>query len=219
MIYIFYAKDYDDKEKTRNIILRNYFKDIKNYINLPFSKLVADCGHGVVRSVSKNSTSQFTLPSETTYEKLKDKYHINDMPNYKEYSEIKKLYEPSIKNTFNPQKTDGKPYKEKVKPSDINKELSNYRAKIKQSSNESGQRFPKSIIKFKPDIDKIHPTQKPIKLNEYLINTYSNKGDLVFDFCFGSGSSIIACINTERNYIGCEKDENIFHLASERIYK
>ena len=66
------------KEKTRNIILRNYFKDIKNYINLPFSKLVADCGHGVVRSVSKNSTSQFTLPSETTYEKLKDKYHINE---------------------------------------------------------------------------------------------------------------------------------------------
>ena len=217
MIYIFYAKDYDDKEKTRNIILRNYFKDIKNYINLPFSKLVADCGHGVVRSVSKNSTSQFTLPSETTYEKLIDKYHINDMPNYKEYSEIKKLYEPSIKNTFNPQKTDGKPYKEKVKPSEINNELSNYRAKIKQSSNESGQRFPKSIIKFKPDLEKIHPTQKPVSLNTYLINTYSNKGDLVLDFCFGSGSSIIACINTERNFIGCEKDENIFHLASKRI--
>ena len=137
----------------------------------------------------------------------------------KESSEIKKIYEPSIKNTFNPQKTDGKPYKEKVKPSDINKELSNYRAKIKQSSNESGQRFPKSIIKFKPDIDKIHPTQKPIKLNEYLINTYSNKDDLVLDFCFGSGSSIIACINTKRNYIGCEKDADIFNLASERIYK
>ena len=140
------------------------------------------------------------------------------MTNYKEYTELKKLYEPSIKNTFNPQKTDGKPYKEKVKPSEINNELSNYRAKIKQSSNESGLRFPKSIIRFKPDLEKIHPTQKPIKLNEYLINTYSNKDDLVLDFCFGSGSSIIACINTERNYIGCEKDENIFNLASERIY-
>ena len=74
------------------------------------------------------------------------------MPDYKTYTELKNLYEPSIKNTFNPQKTDGKPYKEKVKPSEINNELSNYRAKIKQSSNESGQRFPKSIIKFKPDI-------------------------------------------------------------------
>ena len=143
MIYIFYAKDYDDKEKTRNIILRKYFQDIKNFINLPISLIIVDCGHGVVRSVSKNSTSQFTLPSETTYEKLIDKYHIETMPDYKTYTELKNLYEPSIKNTFNPQKTDGKPYKEKVKPSEINNELSNYRAKIKQSSNESGLRFPK----------------------------------------------------------------------------
>ena len=86
-----------------------------------------------------------------------------------------------------------------------------------QSSNGTGQRFPTSIIRFKPDVEKLHPTQKPILLNEYLINTYSNEADLVLDFCFGSGSSIIACINTKRNYIGCEKDVDIFNMASERI--
>ena len=163
MIYIFYAKDYDDKEKTRNIILRKYFQDIKNYINLPISQIIADCGHGVVRSVSKNSTSQFTLPSETIYNKLIHNYLIYMMPGFQPYLTLKKFYEPSIKNTLNPQKTDGKPYKEKVKPSEINNELSNYRAKIKQSSNESGLRFPKSIIRFKPDVEKLHPTQKPVK--------------------------------------------------------
>ena len=85
------------------------------------------------------------------------------MPGFQPYLTLKKFYEPSIKNTLNPQKTDGKPYKEKVKPSEINNELSNYRAKIKQSSNESGLRFPKSIIRFKPDVEKLHPTQKPVK--------------------------------------------------------
>ena len=217
MIYIFYAKDYDDKEKSRNIILRNYFKELRTNIKKPMSELIINCGHGVVRSLSKTSTSQFALPSETTYNKLIHNYHIDTMTNYIEYSELKKLYEPSVKNTYNPQKTEGKPYKDKVKESNINTELSNYRAKIKQSSNTTGERFPKSIIRFKPDVEKIHPTQKPILLNEYLIKTYSNEGDLVLDFCFGSGSSIIACINTKRNYIGCEKDVSIFNLASERI--
>ena len=217
MIYVFYQKDYDDKENLRNIILRDYFKELRKNINIPISEIIRDCGQGVVRSLSKNTSSQFTLPSEIIYNKLIHNYHIEMMPDYITYSELKKLYEKPIQNTYNPQKTDGKPYKDKVKQSEINSKLSNYSSKLVQSSNESGQRFPTSIIRFKPDVEKLHPTQKPILLNEYLINTYSNEADLVLDFCFGSGSSIIACINTKRNYIGCEKDVNIFNMASERI--
>ena len=218
MIYVFYQKDYDDKENSRNIILRNYFKELRKKINISISEIIRDCGQGVVRSLSKNSSSQFTLPSEIIYNTLIHNYHIEMMPDFRTYLELKKLYEKPIQNTYNPQKTDGKPYKDKVKQSEINSKLSNYRAKLIQSSNKTGQRFPTSIIRFKPDAERIHPTQKPISLNEYLINTYSNEGDLVLDFCFGSGSSIIACINTKRNYIGCEKDVDIFNKAYERIY-
>lgn len=64
---------------------------------------------------------------------------------------------------------------------------------------------------------KLHPTQKPVELLEYLIKTYTNEGDTVLDNCMGSGSTGVACINTNRNFIGMELDENYFHIAEERI--
>ena len=64
---------------------------------------------------------------------------------------------------------------------------------------------------------KLHPTQKPIELLEYLIKTYTNEGDLVLDNCMGSGSTGVACVNTNRSFIGIELDENYFNIAKERI--
>ena len=64
---------------------------------------------------------------------------------------------------------------------------------------------------------KLHPTQKPVELLEYLIKTYSNENDIVLDNCMGSGSTAIAAINTNRNYIGFEKDSNYFNISIERI--
>ena len=63
----------------------------------------------------------------------------------------------------------------------------------------------------------IHPTQKPVALMEYLIRTYTNEGDTVLDNCMGSGTTGVACINTNRNFIGMELDENYFKIASKRI--
>lgn len=65
----------------------------------------------------------------------------------------------------------------------------------------------------------LHPTQKPVALFEYLVKTYTNEGDVVLDNCMGSGTTAIACINTNRNYIGFELDETYFNLANERIAK
>ena len=65
--------------------------------------------------------------------------------------------------------------------------------------------------------DKVHPTQKPVALLEYLIKTYTNEGDLVLDNCMGSGSTGVACMNTKRNFIGMELDEKYFEIAKERI--
>ena len=78
------------------------------------------------------------------------------------------------------------------------------------------ENYPRMIIKFK-QARGLHPTQKPVALLEYLIKTYTNEGDLVLDNCMGSGSTGIACINTNRNFIGMELDENYFNIAENRI--
>lgn len=82
---------------------------------------------------------------------------------------------------------------------------------------QKGTGYPIDILVFPKTSKNIHPTQKPVALFEYLINTYTNEGDTVLDNCAGSGTTAIAAININRNYILIEKDEKYFQLASERI--
>jgi len=81
------------------------------------------------------------------------------------------------------------------------------------------KKYPKSIIEESNanQTGKVHPTQKPVPLMEYLIKTYTNEGELVLDNCIGSGTTAIACINTNRNYIGFELDKGYFEIAQNRI--
>lgn len=65
--------------------------------------------------------------------------------------------------------------------------------------------------------ERLHPTQKPIELIEYLIKTYSNEGDIILDNCIGSGTTAVAAMNTNRNFIGFELDKNYFDIAIKRI--
>ena len=83
---------------------------------------------------------------------------------------------------------------------------------------ETGYRYPTSVIAI-PSVARgnLHPAQKPVPLLEWLIKTYTNPGDLVLDFCFGSASTAIACINTGRRFIGCERDRTFFARAVKRI--
>ena len=86
------------------------------------------------------------------------------------------------------------------------------------TSKNTGTRYPSDIIKFSnPNNKSLHPTQKPVDLLEYLIKTYTNEGDLVLDFTMGSGSTGVACLNTNREFIGIELDENYFNIAKKRI--
>ena len=80
---------------------------------------------------------------------------------------------------------------------------------------------PESIIEFSNRAEKkgLHPTQKPVALFEYLIRTYTNEDDTVLDNCIGSGTTAIACLNTGRNFIGIEKDEQYHKIACERVQK
>ena len=78
--------------------------------------------------------------------------------------------------------------------------------------------YPLSIQKFNVDMKaEYHPTQKPVALLEYLIKTYTNEGETVLDFTMGSGSTGVACVNTNRNFIGIELDEKYFEIAKGRI--
>ena len=82
------------------------------------------------------------------------------------------------------------------------------------------KKYPLNLVTFsksRQEDMKYHPTQKPVSLLEYLINTYTNEGDLILDFTMGSGSAGVACLNTGRRFIGIELDENYFNIASNRI--
>ena len=77
--------------------------------------------------------------------------------------------------------------------------------------------YPNSLLEFKNESKQVHPTQKPTDLLEYLIKTYTNENETVLDFTMGSGSTGVACMNTNRKFIGIELDENYFEIAKERI--
>lgn len=80
-----------------------------------------------------------------------------------------------------------------------------------------GKRNPLSILSFPRDGNRVHPTQKPVALLEYLIKTYTNEGETVLDNCVGSGSTGVACVNTNRRFIGIELDDKYFEIAKQRI--
>ena len=77
--------------------------------------------------------------------------------------------------------------------------------------------YPKKTLSFVRDTTCLHPTQKPVALMEYLIKTYTNEGETVLDFTIGSGSTGVACVNTNRNFIGIELDETYYDIAKKRI--
>lgn len=84
---------------------------------------------------------------------------------------------------------------------------------------DNGLRYPTQVLRFKRDIltSNLHPTQKPIELLKWLILTFTEEGDTVLDFTMGSGSTGVACVETNRNFIGIENDEKYYNIAKDRI--
>ena len=104
-----------------------------------------------------------------------------------------------------------------VRNSDTNQKYAGTDVKIVRNRDD-GCRNPKSVLKVNNTLNgNIHPTQKPVPLFEYLIKTYTNKGETVLDNCMGSGTTAIACLNTDRQYIGFELDEDYYNIAQDRI--
>lgn len=115
--------------------------------------------------------------------------------------------------TYNPQMREG--FKSYTCLS--GKGSANYGKQTQVITENDGTRYPLDVIQFGRDKGGLHPTQKPVALLEYLIKTYTNEGETVLDNCMGSGSTGVACKNTNREFIGMELDEKYFNIARERL--
>lgn len=120
---------------------------------------------------------------------------------------------------YNPQMTHGHDRKVSSAAHKRHSKQSEVYGSQRATSYDSTQRYPISVQVFSSDTQKsrLHPTQKPVALFEYLIKTYTNQGGVVLDNCMGSGTTAIACIITERNYIGFENDEVHYNTSIKRI--
>lgn len=126
--------------------------------------------------------------------------------------------------TYNPQFTQGQPLHtkgSKYKDKPVNNQ--NYGAFDAADDSRAGstEKYPTSILSYQkphPSVAK-HRTEKPVALLEYLIKTYTNENETVLDNCMGCGNTGVACINTNRNFIGMELDEDYFLVAQKNIYK
>lgn len=123
----------------------------------------------------------------------------------------------SGQGTYNPQITKGHARKSSVKRKSSNGDC--YGANTKELVYDSTDRYPRSVQRFASDKQrrKLHPTQKPIALAEWLIKTFSNEGDTVLDFCFGSGTTGVAAINSGRKFIGIEKDSHFYQVGANEL--
>lgn len=113
-------------------------------------------------------------------------------------------------------RTGEKPIKKK---GDLFSEIKSGTFKHSKTNKPADARYPKHLIEFSNanHTGKIHPTQKPVELFEYLIKTYTKEGDLVLDNCMGSGTTAIACMNINRNFIGFELDKKNYEMSLDRI--
>lgn len=159
--------------------------------------------------------TQFAIPTKQAYEKLQTTGFFK-----RPYEEIQTEYKAELnkgtvshylQSCYNPQMGTGKPYSGHYAPdAKVHGKSEHY---VKENT---GTRYPTSILRFNREKG-LHPTQKPVPLLEYLIKTYTNEGETVLDNCMGSGSTGVACVNTNRDFIGIELDENYFQTAKNRI--
>lgn len=117
------------------------------------------------------------------------------------------------RRTYNPQGVVRKPIERRRNPS---RTSSNYGSQQEYYVSEFTG-YPRSVLEYGPDPIKLHPTQKPLELMRYMVRTYSNPGDLVMDPFMGSGTTAVACILEQRNFIGFEMDKKYFNLANKRL--
>ena len=177
--------------------LRGYFNNLLSVSEYSQSEVIEVVGSSASHYFTNGR--QFRTPTADRYAKLKEMF-----PNIIPYERIQAIHDEFMDTRK----------KERLEY------LSSHRKKYPSTFNLwEGGKYKSNILRYKKDYDGYHPTQKPVLLLEDLVKTFSNEGDLVVDLTIGSGSTAVACINTNRNYIGFELDKHYCDIANERIQK
>jgi DNA modification methylase len=215
---LLFSNEYKKYDLDNKHPQREYFKNVLDFIGLKKKDIINKIGGKADHCFRTNST-QYGLCTEQTYLEIDNEYNINEMDGFVNWEALNTENKQFIKDEFdgknprvyNPQMTEGKEY---VSGGGYVKHLDQFI----EGGNVSNKRYPTSIIEFATGkSNNQHPTQKPTALLEYLIKTYTNKGMTVFDATMGSGSTGVACKNTNRNFIGIEQDDKYFEIAQRRI--
>jgi DNA modification methylase len=216
-VLVFRPPRKDDIEIQFNKELRAYSNQVKEFIGLGIKKINEILGHRKSEHFFYVDTSQFDLCTKETYEQLIACFKIDQMQGYLNYETLQSMKEKQIllPYTFN---FDDRVKSEKRKNKNSlaydmyvggQKDYISYTSKAYEN-------YPRNVIYF--DCERgLHPTQKPVALFEYLIKTYTNEGELILDNCSGSGTTAIACMNTNRRFICIERDETYHRKSIERM--
>jgi len=170
--------------------MRRYFKRLQEYIRQGLKQINAKMGHRKAEHAFYWKTTQWDMPTPETYQQLIDAFEINKWGGFREYEDLRREYE-SLRREY---------------------ESLRYTHNLDTNHNNAWRSQERNN-------GKQHPTQKPIDLMERIVKTSSKEGGIILDPFMGSGTTAIACINTNRNYIGFELDPTYYAIAEERIEK
>ena len=217
-VLVFRPPRREDIEIQFNKELRAYFKQVNDYIGLNRKKINDILGHRKAEHCFYYDTSQFALCTEETYDQLIKCFKIDQMQGYLTFETLqsmrdKQIYLPYTFNFDDRIKSTKQIKNDAFRSTDT---LGNCAKDYKGHISKEYENYPRNTLYFNCERGQ-HPTQKPVSLFEYLIRTYSNENEVVLDNCSGSGTTAIACLNSNRQFICMEKDETYYKRSLERI--
>ena len=193
-----------------------------------YNRIVKENG-AIILFGTEPFSSELRLSNKSDYKY--DIYWVKEKPT--NFMQVKKRVGKLTENicvfykkqcTYNPQMVKHNGKKVTNKPSERNAKFKSVVASDSPTLSikpyeDTGYRYPCDILNINREKlgSTVHPTQKPVDLLEWLVKTYTNEGEVILDNCMGSGSTGVACVNTNRNFIGIELDKDYFNIAKERI--
>lgn len=182
----------DDRNNVQAPMTRQYSRSVRERLgNLKISEIMKPFGNLKLSHFLSSDGTQFGIPSEEAYNEFVRYYELDKWEKVLSYQDLKAMFD---------------------------NEKSNENNRISRRFNmvDGAKHIPNKLVFNKP-VHSVHPTQKPVELLEYLIRIFSNEGDVALDNTMGSGSTGVACVNTNRDFIGIELDKEFFDIAVDRI--
>ena len=216
-VLVFRPPRKDDIERAFNKELRAYFKQVNDFIGKSKKEIIDKIGQSADHCF-RYASSQFDLCTRETYDQLIACFKIDQMQGFLNFETLQSMKDKQIylPYTFN--------FDDRVKSTKQNNKNrfaydmygGSKNQKYKEHTSKEYENYPRNTLYFDCERGQ-HPTQKPVALFEYLIRTYSNENEVILDNCSGSGTTAIACLNSNRQYICIERDETYYKRSLERI--